>query len=173
MDYLQSYDFPIHILTKSIDVINDVSLLDKFSDVVVTFTLITTNEQISSIIESNAPSPMKRLETMKKIQKHGIKTGIALIPIIPFLTDVNLEEDIKLIKEYNAEYLLYRHLELKGDQKGIFYEFINNNFKEKMRLFEYLFDDHFLPNSIYINKIDAKIKKICKKYEIPNMIEFT
>jgi DNA repair photolyase len=163
---IKEYNFPIHILTKSTAILNDLNLLSKFSDVIITFSLVTMDKEISRYIEKFTPTPYDRLEAMQTIHEMGIKTGVALIPIIPYINDNEFEIIIKNAKKYNASYLLSKYLELKGDQKTIFYNFLNKYFPDKKRLYDELFADYFIPNTKYQKMINQKISLLCKQYKI-------
>jgi DNA repair photolyase len=57
-------------------------LEDKLDNgVIISFSFSTLDEKLSKIIEPGAPSPIERLETMKKFNDAGFKTGIINIPI--------------------------------------------------------------------------------------------
>jgi len=88
---IKCFRFPLHLLTKStmltrdIDIlkgINEVAILpSEFEDkldcgVIISFSFSTLNEEIARILEPGAPSPIKRLETMKEFNDAGFKTGI-------------------------------------------------------------------------------------------------
>ncbi len=171
LELLKDYDYPIHILTKSLHVIEDLSILKEFNDVMISFSLLTLNSQLARNIELHTPSPNERLKVMNAIHDQGIKTGIAFIPIIPFISDLELESMIKSAKKYHADYLLYKHLELKGDQKRIFFNFIQNNFHNLLEDYEILYQDNYLPKETYQEYINGTIEQLCMKYNLKTSVK--
>ena len=47
-------------------------------------------------------------------------TGMALIPMLPYIIESELESIVKDVHSVDAQYLLHKHLELKGDQETLF-----------------------------------------------------
>lgn len=170
LELLYDHQFPIHILTKSTRILRDLDILKKMDDVIVTFSILTVDESLSKSIERNVESPLQRLHVLKELKKNNIVSGIAIIPIFPYLTDDSLELLVKKTKDCNADYVLYKHLELKGDQKNIFFNFIKNNFPSILPLYEQMYDENISPSTQYIHDLDKKIKRICRKYDIPTSI---
>ena len=71
------------------------ALMDKLDDgVIISFSFSTLNKKLSKIIEPGAPSPIERLETMKKFSDAGFKTGIINMPALPFISDSENEIEI-------------------------------------------------------------------------------
>ena len=57
------------------------NLSDKLDNgVIISFSFSTLDEKLAKIIEPGAPSPIARLETMKKYNAAGFKTGILICP---------------------------------------------------------------------------------------------
>ena len=102
LEIIEQYDFPCHILTKSNLVLRDLDLLSKMSNCMATISITTLDQTVSDIFEKDVPSPMERLETIKKLSERGIKTGLAVIPILPFIVEDELEDIVKSAKKYKA-----------------------------------------------------------------------
>jgi len=168
---INKHDFPCHILTKSDMILRDIDILLKIKKLRVTLSLISLKKKVNKYLEKNIPSPNKRLNTIKKLTKRGINAGLAIIPIIPFITDNEIEEIIKIAKNYDAKYILYKPLELKGDQKQYFFNFINKSYPKLLKKYEILYKDSYKPIDKYINYIDKKYKKLSYSYQYENRNE--
>jgi DNA repair photolyase len=162
---INKYDFPCHILTKSILILRDIDLLSSMN-CTITLSIISLNQNITNIFEKNVPTPHDRLQTIQKYAKNGCKTGVALIPIIPYITEKEFESIIKSAKEYDAQYLLFKHLELKGEQKLFFQEIIQKNYPQLVFTINELYKNSFFPEKKYKLKVDKKIQTLCKKYKL-------
>jgi DNA repair photolyase len=170
LEIIKQYDFPCHILTKSNLILRDLDFLSKMNNCMATISITTLNQSVSDLFEKDVPSPIERLETIEKLSKIGIKTGLAVIPILPFIVEEELENIVKSAKEHKANYILYKHLELKGDQKNIFIEFLGKSYPNLVEKYEELYKDSYMPDETYIFKINNTLKKLCNKYKLKNRI---
>ena len=168
---LLDHGFPLHILTKSTLVKRD---LDLFStddhDVCITFSVISNEQRIVSEIEPDTPSFNQRLKIMNQFSNKGIRTGLALIPILPCLIDDKIESIIKQASTHKAQYMLFQHLFLKGDQKNEFLIYIKDQHPSCLNLYQKLFHDSIYPPEQYQQLMDKKIKEICGRYNLPTRL---
>jgi len=170
LEIIEQFDFPCHILTKSNLVLRDIDILSKMNNCAVTMSMATTNQSVSDIFEKDVPLPMERLETIEKLSKIGIKSGLAVIPILPFIVEDELENIVKSAKKHKAHYILHKHLELKGDQKGIFMKILEEFYPNLVEKYERLYKDSYMPDDTFISKINSTIEKLCVKYKLKNKI---
>lgn len=166
---IKECNFPCHILTKSLLVMRELDLLSSMS-CMVTVSIISLDEQVSNLFEMNLPPSKERLQMVKTLGENGITAGIALIPILPYIVDNELEDIVKASTNSNAQYFLYKHLELKGDQTKIFNNIIQQYYSHLLSRYEELYKDNFVPNNNYLSSVNEKISKYCKEYNIPEKI---
>jgi DNA repair photolyase len=167
---IQQHSFPCHILTKSNLVLRDIDILSKIDKCFVTLSLTSLNKSVLNVFEKQIPSPNIRLQTIKKLSNAGIKTGIAFIPILPFIVEEELEDIVKQAKRHKAQYFLYKYLELKGDQKKIFMEILKDHFLDYVEKYDNLYKDSYLPEESYITRINKKLNNFIDKYNLKNTI---
>lgn len=168
---IQKHGFSCNILTKSDLVLRDLDILSKIKNCVVTISLTSFENDVVNIFEKNVTSPFNRIKVVKKLNKSGVKSGVAIMPVLPFIVDKkNLEEIIKNSKENNAVFVIHKHLELKGDQKNIYFKIIKKFYPEFLNKYEELYNESYMPQQSYINNLDKKIKVLCRKYDIVNKI---
>jgi len=168
---IKKHGFSCHILTKSDLVLRDVDVLSEINDCMVTISITSLDDSIVSIFEKNVPFPNRRLQTIEKLSKNGIKAGIAIIPILPFIVDnKSLEEIIKESCKKKAQYVLYKNLELKGDQKNIFFNVLKNFYPDLVNKYEELYNDSYMPKKTFVKNLNKDLYNLCKKYKIKNKI---
>ena len=168
---IKKHDFPCHILTKSELILRDLDILSEIKDCTITISIISLTNKIVDIFEKNTPSPMIRLKTLKKLSEGRIKTGIAIIPILPYITEKkDLENIIKAANQNKARFLLYKHLELKGDQKKKITETLKRFFPEIVKKYEELYSDSYIPKNQYTQNVKKSLFHLCKKYKINTKI---
>ena len=81
---------PFSILTKSPLVLRDLDLISEASkqtDVSVSFSVATVDEDVWRRTEPGAPHPRRRLEALAKLRAAGVKGGVMMAPIIPGISD--------------------------------------------------------------------------------------
>ena len=83
LEILLKHDWPVTLQTKSPLVSRDISLLRKFSDIEVGFSLSTADEKLTRIFEPKATSIKDRIETLEKLHSAGIDTFAMIAPLLP------------------------------------------------------------------------------------------
>ncbi len=81
----------INLQTKSDLVVRDIDLLQRLVPVraSVVFTITTVDDELAAKIEPHAPPPSRRLAAMSELAAAGIKTGTAMMPVLPFINDTD------------------------------------------------------------------------------------
>jgi DNA repair photolyase len=163
---IKEYGFPCHILTKSDLVIRDLDVISSMDQCYVTISLSSLNPNVYNVFEKNVQHPKIRLDIVKKLVENGAQSGIAIIPAIPYLLDDELEEFIILARKQKAQYIILKHLELKGDQKYCFMEILQKNFPDIVEKFQKLYESSYMPDESYISKLKNTFEKLCRKHNI-------
>ena len=169
LETLKKYKFPCHILTKSPLILRDIDLLSTL-ECMVTISLCSLDDRVVNVFEPNVPSPSERLQTVQTLRDHGITTGIALIPMLPYIVESELEEIVKAARNVNAQYLLHKHLELKGDQERYYRNLIAAHYPHLLPKYDALYENDFNPNKTYIQELSSIFSGYCKKYKISDRI---
>ena len=152
--------FSCNILTKSDLILRDINLLKKIKNCNVTISITSLDENVTNLFEKNVISSQRRLELIKTLNKNKIKTSLAIIPIIPYITDKELDLMVKKANEHNSKNIVYKHLELKGDQKRIFLNLLEEHYPDLVENYSTLYSDSFSPNKNYARLIKEKMEKI-------------
>ncbi|MCK4365678.1 MAG: radical SAM protein [Thermoplasmatales archaeon] len=167
---IKKHGFSCHVLTKSDLVVRDIDILSEIEHSIVTLSAASIKDPISKIFEKNVPLPKVRLKTIEKLTKNGIKSGLAVLPVFPYIIETELDDIVSSAKNHNAQYLLYKHLELKGDQKSCFIDILKEFYPDLVRKYEKLYENSYMPNEEYISKTNSLIKESCINHNIKNKI---
>lgn len=96
LEYLQEthrwLSNPTQISTKSYIDLDLASTIHRTTDPHISFLVTITTIRYSKILEPNAPPPNLRFETMRNLSRHGIHVTLFLRPIIPGVTNIDLED---------------------------------------------------------------------------------
>lgn len=165
------YNQPITISTKSDLILRDIDLIEKLSKktyVNIASTITVTDEKIRKLIEPYSKSSIQRINMLKEIGKTNANTAIHMMPIIPYITDSieNIDKIFYLGKQINIDYILTGSLNLRGQTRSYFLNFIRKNFSEEYKKIEKLYDSSSTLNKEYSTNLNKKIYFIRKKYNV-------
>lgn len=169
LEALKNYNFSCHILTKSPLILRDFHLISDLK-CLVTMSICSLDDTVVNIFEPDVPSPADRLDTIKKLRNHDIKAGLALIPMLPYITESEIEPIFNAAQSIDAYYLLHKYLELKGDQKTYFRNLIKIHYPQLLSRYDVLYQDNIQPNDRYIRTTNQTLLKYSKKFNIPYKI---
>jgi DNA repair photolyase len=107
---IANYRYPVHILTKSDLVTRDIDILQEINKTyaAVSFTITTSDDNLSKIIEPGAASSSNRFKALEKIAGAGLYCGVILTPVLPFITDSaeNIRQIITRAVDCGAQYII-------------------------------------------------------------------
>lgn len=92
---IDAYNFGVTVITKSDLIVRDIDLYKSIathSPVLCKMTVTTCDDKLSRLIEPNVSTSSERFNALAKMSEAGLKTGITLMPVLPFIDDT--EENI-------------------------------------------------------------------------------
>jgi DNA repair photolyase len=118
---------PVTIITKSALVLRDLDLLsdlarDGLAGVGVSIT--TLDASLKRAMEPQTASPRARLETVRRLNEAGVPTGVMVAPVIPVLTDHEMEAILEAAAAAGARWAGYVLLRLPYEVKDLFREWL-------------------------------------------------
>jgi len=134
LQVLADYRHPVTIVTKSALIERDVDILanmarDNLAKVVVSVTSL--DHALARIMEPRACAPTRRLEVIRKLSDAGVPVGVLVAPIIPVLTDHELETILEHCRDAGANTAGYVLLRLPHELKQLFREWLATHFPDK------------------------------------------
>lgn len=114
LEVLQEFKHPVIITTKGALIERDLDILSDLAGqglVRVGITVTTLDKDISRRLEPRVPAPKRLLKTIKELSGAGVPTRVLMSPIIPGLTDHEIENVLTAAKKagaYNATFALLR-----------------------------------------------------------------
>jgi DNA repair photolyase len=127
LEVLLEFRHSVSLLTKSDLILRDLDLLRKLQeyDLVRAMISITTLDgKLARAMEPRAPTPAKRLEAVRALAEAGIPTGTVHGPIIPGLSDQELEALMTEAREAGAGFTAYTLLRLPQEVGPLFEEWL-------------------------------------------------
>jgi DNA repair photolyase len=125
---------PVTIVTKSALVLRDLDLLgdlarDRLVSVVLSVTSLT--DEIKRTLEPRTASPLARLRTIRQLADAGIPVGVLVAPVIPAITDHEMEDILAAAKQAGAGAAGYVLLRLPHELKQIFREWLEDHYPDR------------------------------------------
>lgn len=125
---------PCTIVTKNAGVERDLDLLTDMARqrlVFVAVSVTTLDNRLSARLEPRATAPHRRLEAIATLSAAGVPTGVFAAPVIPAITDCDLERILERGREAGAQYANYTLVRLPYEVKDLFREWLELHFPER------------------------------------------
>ena len=125
---------PVALITKSALVERDIDLiapLAKEGLASVAISIVTLDHGISRYLEPRASAPTRRLLSIRRLAEAGIPVHVNVAPVIPFLTDSELEPILEAATEAGVSGAGYTLLRLPWEVKDIFRAWLEEHFPLK------------------------------------------
>lgn len=178
LEVLKEHNCPFAIGTKSDLVLRDLNLIAEASEksrCCVSLSITTLDENLARLLEPNAPSPKRRLETVRRLSDEGITTGIWLSPMIPYVTD-STESIAKVVEaavENGASFILGGALDMRNPI-GV-KRFLEEHFTWLVPKYERLYKGKdrpyaYYPDEFYLYDMYSKFISLCQKYRVESYI---
>jgi DNA repair photolyase len=174
---ISSFNFGVHIITKSDLVLRDIDILKQLSETycAVTITITTFDDNLSSIIEPDAPLSSCRFDAIKQLNQAGIYSGIIISPTLPFITDSieNIEKILLKAKDVGASYVMfYPSMTLRDSCRKYYYDKLDAFFPDLKEKYQINFGNNYFCNSLNANILNSFFNNFCKKNNIATKMNF-
>jgi DNA repair photolyase len=131
LEVLAEHDHPLTIVTKNALVERDADILAPMAQkglAKVFLSIATLDHDIARPMEPRASAPARRLEAIRCLTAAGIPTGVVVAPVVPFLTDHDIERVLMAAAEAGATAAGYVLLRLPFEVKEIFKAWLEAHF---------------------------------------------
>jgi DNA repair photolyase len=105
LEMLDHYNHPVAIVTKSALVARDIDILARMAErnlAKVALSVTTLDRKLCRALEPRASAPHKRLGAVKALSAAGIPTSVMIAPVIPALTDSEIEAILAAAADHGA-----------------------------------------------------------------------
>jgi DNA repair photolyase len=122
---------PFSIVTKSALIERDLDLLQeaaRLNLVSVAVSVTTLDRRLARVMEPRAAAPHRRLEVIRRLSAAGVPVSVLVAPLIPVLTDGELEEILKAARAAGAQAAGYVLLRLPHELKEMFTAWLDTHY---------------------------------------------
>ena len=134
LEVLLRYKHPVSVTTKGALVVRDVDLLGALARDGLTrvmFSIPTLNPDLKRILEPRAASAAAKLRAMRVLADAGVTVGVLVAPIIPVLTEHEVESVLEAAHAAGASLAGYTIMRLPWEVKDLFREWLAQHFPER------------------------------------------
>lgn len=127
LEVLLEMRHPLTIVTKSALIERDLDLLSELARqrlVHVLFSITTLERELARTLEPRAAAPQRRLQALQRVSEAGIPVGVMVAPLIPVLTDAELERILEAARAAGAQAAGYVLLRLPHEVKDLFRDWL-------------------------------------------------
>lgn len=125
---------PVCITTKGALIARDVDLLSQLARdglVRVMFSIPTLDNDLKRILEPRAAAASARLKAMRQLADAGVTVGVLVAPIIPVITEHEIEAVLEASREAGATLAGYTLVRLPWEVKDLFREWLAQHFPDR------------------------------------------
>jgi DNA repair photolyase len=125
---------PFTITTKSDRVLRDLDLLKPAADlgiVSVALSVTSLDPKIARTLEPRAPTPPRRLAAIKALNDAGVPCHVAIAPVVPQITDHELEAIVEAAVEAGAAGGFYLPVRLPHEVAPLFRAWLEEHFPDR------------------------------------------
>jgi len=136
LEVLLECGHPVSIVTKSNLVVRDLDILApmaKLGLARVAVSVTTLDRTLARAMEPRAPTPARRLEAIAELAAAGVPTAIMAAPMIPSLSDHEMEALLAAGARHGATEAAYTLLRLPLEIEGLFVEWLNANVPDRAK----------------------------------------
>ena len=130
IEVLARYRHPFSIITKSSLIERDVDLLAPLARerlVLALVSVTTLSGELKRTLEPRTASPAARLRAIRTLTQAGVPVGVMVAPVIPVLTDSEMEKILEAAAQAGASSAGYVVLRLPYEVKDLFREWLQEH----------------------------------------------
>ena len=136
LEVLDRAGHPVGIVTKSALVLRDLDILARMAErrlAKVALSVTTLDGELARKMEPRAATPMRRLETLRRLAQVGVPTTAMVAPVIPALNDSEIERILDTVAAAGVKEAGYVLLRLPLEVRDLFREWLIENYPDRYR----------------------------------------
>jgi DNA repair photolyase len=162
---------PFSILTKGTLILRDLELLTQaaeVTDVGLNVSVGFIDKAISRSVEPGTPSPERRLGVCAALTGRGLRCGVLMGPVLPFLTDspAQLEDTVRLIAEAGAAHVSPIVLHLRPGAREWFLRWLGENHPDLVRPYLGLYGRGAYAPKAYQQRIAGQVRELAERHGV-------
>jgi DNA repair photolyase len=136
LEVLSAANHPVAIVTKSANVLRDLDILQSMAArglAKVALSVTTLDRELARAMEPRASTPQRRLDAIEALSKAGVPTAVMVAPVIPGVTDHEIETILTRAEALGAKEAGYILLRLPLEVQDLFGSWLLESYPDKYR----------------------------------------
>jgi DNA repair photolyase len=136
LEVLAECRHPLTIVTKSTLIVRDLDLLQDLARdhlVSVMVSVTSLDNELKRKLEPRTAAPLARLKVIEQLSSAGVPVGVLVAPVIPALTDHEMEHILEAAKTAGASSAGYVLLRLPHELKDLFREWLAEHYPDRAK----------------------------------------
>jgi DNA repair photolyase len=136
LQVLSEFNHPVGIVTKNAMVERDLDILVPMAQRKLVNVFVSCNNldhELARRLEPRCSAPRRRLEAMRRLSDAGVPVGVLVAPVIPFLTDHQIEAVLEAAWENGARQAGYVLMRLPWEIKDLFKDWLERHYPLKAK----------------------------------------
>jgi len=176
LQIIATWQFPLHLLTKSDMVLRDLDTIAAINRVQarISFTVTTADDVLAAKLEPGAPLPSRRYAAMARLAERGVPTGVLLMPVLPFIEDneENIRGVVERAADAGASYILAAFgMTMRDRQRSYFYERLDELFPGMRKRYERQYGERYQCPSPRAEQLGHYFADLCERHGLATRIE--
>jgi len=162
---------PFSILTKGTLILRDLDLLlaaDEVTDVGLNVSAGFVDKSLWRAIEPGTPDPERRLEACATLNDSGLRCGVLMGPIVPFLSDspAQLDAAVRQIVAAGATHVMPIVLHLRPGAREWFLGWLRETHPDLVPRYAELYGRGAYARKDYQARIGAQVRELAERYGV-------
>ncbi len=162
---------PFSILTKGTLILRDLDLLTEaaaVTDVGLNFSAGFVDKELWRTLEPGTPSPERRLDACATLTKAGLRCGVLMGPIVPFLSDspAQLEASVRRIADSGAAHVTPIILHLRPGTREWYLQWLNDHHPELVRRYLRFYGRGAYAPKAYQAEITGQVRELARRFGV-------
>lgn len=171
LEIIAARQFPVNICTKSNLILRDIDVIEQIARAYanVQFTVTTPRDNLAAITEPYAPPPSARYQAMSILSVAGIKTGITMMPLLPYINESteDMDELVQKAADSGASYIVPSFgMTLRDRQRAYYYNKLDEYFPGLREKYENRFKEYYSAGVVGYKKLKNVFMNACAKHGI-------
>jgi len=162
---------PFSILTKGTLILRDLDLIAEaaqVTDVGLNISVGFVDKELSRLAEPGTPSPLRRLGICSAVSERGLRCGVLMGPVLPFLSDspAQLDAAVRAAAEAGAASVTPIVLHLRTGAREWYQRWLGEHYPDLLPAYRELYGSGAYADRRYQQRISAEVAELARRYRV-------
>lgn len=134
LEVCAEFNQPVGLITKNATIERDIDIIGPMAEkrlATVTISLNNLDHDLARRLEPRCAAPTRRLQVIRTLSDARIPVCVLLAPVIPFITDHQIERVLEAARQHGATHAGYVLLRLPWEVREVFGEWLERHYPLK------------------------------------------